>query len=163
MRLIVIFISISILGCFQPSKQKNNQNVQSINQISSFDILDHIITSGFFEKEVFKVDTINFYEGYAFYIRFFNDSSYLRVNDMDGMVTFDCCTENSIYKEINRTFEKGIIDRNGKVNTTNLYWREIKDEDVETEIAYNNCPKEKLKLFNKIMDSVYKKLYGFKK
>ena len=161
MRLIVIFISISILGCFQPKKQKNNQNVQSINQIGSFDILDHIITSGF-EKEVFKVDTIDFIEGYAFYIRF-NDSSYLRVNNIDELSTFDCCTENSIYKEINRTFEKGIIDRDGKVNTTDLYWREIKDEDMEIEIVYNDCPKEKLKLFNKIMDSVYKKLLSNKK
>ena len=160
MRLIVIFISISILGCFQPIK--NDQKVQSINQIGSFEILDHIITSGF-EKEVFKVDTINFIEGYAFYIRFFNDSSYLRVNNMDGMATFECCTENSIYKEINRTFEKGIIDRNGKVNTTDLYWRQIKDEDMEIEIVYNDCPKEKLKLFNKIMDSVYKKLLSNKK
>jgi hypothetical protein len=136
------------LACFHSNSKYNNQ-------ISSVDILDCVITANF-EKELFKVDSINFVEGYAFYIRFVNDSSYLRINDIEGLAPFESFEEDSNYKEINRTIGKDIIDRRGKINTTNLFWREIKNEHVQ--IVYDYCPEEKLKLLNEIMDTVYNKL-----
>ena len=151
MKVIILFISLFI---------GKELNAQDSNHVWSHKILDDTVTFNF-EKELFKVDTFFFYEGSVFYFKPLNDSSYFRMNYVSPDAMFECCTEDSIYKEINRTFEKEIIDRNGKVNGTNLYWREIKNKNVE--IVYNNCSEEKLIFYNKIMDSIYKKLLGNKK
>lgn len=153
MRIIIILIAICI-GSFQ------KLNAQKNNQVWSHKISGNTITFNF-EKELFKIDTINFYEGYVFYFKSLNDSSYFRMNYISPNAKFECCKEDSIYKEINKIFEKDIIDRKGRINPTNLYWREIKNQDVE--IIYNNCSEKKLIFYNKILDSIFIKLLCNKK
>jgi hypothetical protein len=139
---IVLFI-----GCFK------NLNAQKSNQIWSHKIFDYTITINL-EHELFKVDTIDSYEGYVFYFKLLNDSSYFRLNYITPNAKFECCNEKVIYNEINRTSINGVFDRNGNIKLSNLYWREIRNRDIE--VVYNNCNNEKLKLFNRIMDSILK-------
>lgn len=146
MKTIIIFLCLFI-GHFQ---ELNAQN----NQIWSHKIFDYTITFNF-EKEQFKVDTIDSYEGYVFYFKFVSDSSYFRMNYISPNAKFECCTNDTIYKVLNKKINGKIIDTNGKIGMSNLRWRVIKNEDIE--IVYNNCSERMLNLFNEIMNSVYKK------
>lgn len=148
MRILLIFICLSI-------GYRENPDKQYINQVWSHKVKDCTIDINF-EKGTFKIDTINFIEGYAFYLKSLSDSSCFRINNITYWAKFDCCTEDSIYKETNEVIEKGVISREGTINKTNLYWREIRYEGID--IVYYNCSKEKLKTYNKIMDSIYIRL-----
>ncbi|OYU94737.1 MAG: hypothetical protein CFE21_13680 [Bacteroidetes bacterium B1(2017)] len=136
-----------------------NLSAQNVNQTWSHNMSGTIVSFNFGE-EMFEIDSTNFYEGYVFYFKSKSDSSYFRMNHISPYAMFECCIKDSMYKESNRTLEKGVLSRNGKVNSTNLFWREISDENIE--IVYNNCSNEKLKLYNKIMDSIYLKLVSSK-
>ncbi len=153
MKGIIIFISLCI-GLF------HELNAQNSTYIWTHKIFDYSVTFDF-EEEPFKVDTINSYEGYVFYFLFLNDSSYFRLNYISPNAKFECCMEDTIYKETKVNNPKGIIDRRGKVDLSNLYWREIQNRDIE--IVYNNCSAYKLKPFNKIMDSIFYRLLNAKK
>lgn len=132
---------------------------QTNDKIWEHKIFDYSIKLNF-ENEIIKIDSIDSYEGYIYYFSLLNDSSYFRVNYLTPNAKFECCNENSIYKEIKSCKENNIIDRSGKVNSKNFYWREIKNKEIE--IVYNNCSEDKLKLFNKIMNSVYNQLISIK-
>ncbi len=153
MRMILIFICFCI-GC------REEAGAQNSNQVWSHKLKDCTIDINF-EKGAFAVDTIDDTEEVLIYFKSLSDSSYFRVNNFGGMTKYYCCTEDSIFKETNRVKEKGVVSRNGKINRTNLYWREIRYENIE--IVYYNCSKEKLKTYNKIMDSIYVRLVSCKK
>ena len=155
MRFINVSIYFIIFLCFI-----SKSNAQKNNQIWTHKVFDYAITINF-GQELVKVDTFDSYEGYVFYFKIKNDSSYFRLNYITPNAKFECCNEESIYEELNKNSFNNISDRKGKNKKTNLYWREIKNRDVE--IVYNNCSEEKLEIFNKVMESIFDKLAHYPK
>lgn len=149
-----IFILILLISCTSRERNTHN-NSHNISQVWSKKILDDTITFNF-ENELFKIDTIFFVEGYAYYYSPPNDTSYFRMNYRTPNASFECCTDDDIYKEIDYTTEQEVVDRNGKVRKSDLYWREIKNRNVE--IVYDNCPEEKLASYNRVMDAIREQL-----
>ena len=109
-----------------------------------------------FENEAFKVDTTVTVEGHIYLFTFPKDSSYIRMNYIFANSTFECCAEENIYKEMENCKKNGIIDRRGTVAGSNLYWRAIRDHNLD--IIYNYCPNEKTEYFNRILDNVLPQL-----
>jgi hypothetical protein len=147
--LLILFLSFS-----------SSLRAQKSNIFTAKKLLREII-SYYFGNKSFEIDSINFYEGYVFYIKPLKDSSYFRINNIPVDADFECCSEKSIYIENNKTSTNGRVDRSGKVISTNLFWREIKSSDMQ--FVYNNCTLEELKKFNSIIDSTCKKIYYNKK
>jgi predicted aldo/keto reductase-like oxidoreductase len=144
LRALIILIFLFLFG-------HQRLNAQVKHQIWSHMIFQNTITFNF-DNELFVVDTINDYEGYVFYFKFLNDSNYFRFNYATALTTFECCSDDSIYKETRRSIKLNTVDRMGIHKLSNLYWREIQHEDFE--IVYNNCSENKLLFFNAVMDSI---------
>jgi hypothetical protein len=147
MKKIIVLICLGI-SSFQ------SLNAQESNQWTHI-VFDDTITFNF-GNEKFKIDTVDFVEGYFFYFKSMNDSSYFRLNIISPSVKFERFDNDRIYKIKNNSTKFGVVDRSGKIGDKCLYWRELKNENIR--IVYNYCPKKKLKSYNKIMDSVSKKL-----
>lgn len=132
-----------------------NQILLAQNNILTYKVLDYSIELNL-GNEIIKVDSFNSFEGYIYYIKFLSDSSYFRVNFTTLYATFECCEDESKFKELKNCKALNIKDRRGSVNSKKIFWREIKNKDVE--IIYNNCREERLHIYDKIMDSIYLQL-----
>ncbi len=105
-----------------------------------------------FGNEEFKVDTLDFVEGMAYYHRSQSDSSYFRINSNSPWARFDYFSTDSIYKTLSSVESDGILDKRGIIISKGLYWRSLKFLDFE--VVYDNCPLDKLEEYDKVLDSV---------
>ncbi len=159
MKTFIIFI-ISLLGCFgcaHEFKAEETDQVWSHRIIAGF---DYVITLNF-ESEKFIVDTTKTFEGPIFYFSFIRDSAYFRVSYTAPGTTYEGFTEKNIFTVTSTKEENGVTDCRGKVNSTNLNWREIKNVDIE--VVYGNCSNDKLPFCDSVMNSVYRVLVNNKK
>jgi hypothetical protein len=149
MKKVIISVYIALFFCcFQMLKAQKN------NQIWSHTVFDYAITFNF-EKELKSIDTLKTVEGHIYYFRLFNDSCYFRFNYLTPEARFGCC-EDSGYIEINRNNKFGIIDKNGKIKQSNLFWRKVQNKDIE--IVYDYCPQGKIDFCNKVIDCILQSL-----
>jgi hypothetical protein len=143
MKYLAIIIWFNLVSVFT-SHGQINKNIWSFKD-ENYDLVFN------FENEVFKVDTFVTEEGHAYIFTFPNDSSYIRLNYIFANTRFKCCENDSVYKEIERCIKNGITDRRGMIVGSTLFWRAIRDHNLD--IIYNYCPKDKVEYFNRILDT----------
>lgn len=140
-------ISASLCVCVSACGQQSNQTW--VHQTESGGTIALVIGDS-----DFIIDTIDFYEGVVYYFKSTKDSSYFRVNSISEFAKYECCSDGNYYIELNSINNNDIHERNGKIKSKELYWREIIRSDVM--VVYNNCPEPRLAEYNKIMNSAIK-------
>ncbi|UKN03277.1 hypothetical protein K6119_07090 [Paracrocinitomix mangrovi] len=111
------------------------------------------------EIDTFFVDTLTYHEGELFLISFLDDTSYIRINFIFANALFSCCSDNNKYIELDKSVEEGITDQKGIISGTDLYWRKLKDHNIE--IVYNNCTVERKLKIDDLFESLKTHLKNF--
>ena len=151
--LIIIFSFFQGCSCSYSRKKVINQDLW-------FFVFENDTIFFDFGNEIFNVDTIDFVEGIAYYHRSQSDSSYFRINSNTPWASFEggSIDKNNVISTINKG---NVVDSRGMTAMGNLYWRSL--TFLEFEVVYSYCPEDKLKQYDKVLDSVYEQYTRVKK